>query len=134
MERAKYNYLIQIIKDYPKTPQYIHDREDEILHPWREQDENIGGGRPSPSNGQERLLIRLSDDRRLHAIQQQYDAVTRCLAGTDSDTVTIISELYLKAHPTLTVDGVADKLHEGLTTIKRKRSAFIETLADELGV
>lgn len=134
MERAKYNYLIQIIKDYPNTPQYIHDREDEILHPWREQDENIGGGRPSPSNGQERLLIRLSDDRRLHAIQQQYDAVTRTIAESDPDTVVIINELYLKERPELTTAGIARKMNIGESTVRKYRTHFVETLADELGI
>ena len=134
MERAKFNYLIQIIKDYPNVPKYLHEREDEILHPWRDTDSNIGGGRATPSNGQERLLVKLSDDRRLNAIRTQYDAVGKCLASADPDTARIIHELYLKPRITLTVDGVAEKLSESVATVKRKRVAFIESLADELGV
>ena len=134
LERAKFNYLIQIIKDYPNVPKYLHEREDEILHPWRERDKNIGGGRATPSNGQERLLVKLSDDRRLNAIRTQYDAVGRCLANTDPDTFRIINELYLKPRTTLTVDGVADLLHMPTPTVRKRKSRFVETLADELGI
>ena len=134
MERAKFNYLIQIIKDYPNVPKYRHEREDEILHPWHEQDNNIGGGRPSSSNGQERLLVKLSDDRRLNAIRTQYDAVGRCLANTDPDTFRIINELCLQKHQYLTVDGLANQMNITPSSIRKRKAKFVEALADELGV
>lgn len=134
VERAKFNYLIQIIKDYPNVPKYLHEREDEILHPWRDTDGNIGGGRATPSNGQERLLVKLSDDRRLNAIRTQYDAVGKCLASADPDTFRIINELCLQKHQYLTVDGLAKQMNITPSAIRKRKAKFVEALADELGV
>lgn len=134
MERATFNYIAKVLRDYPHLDQYIHEREQELQAPWREHDENIGGGKATMSNGQERMAITIADDRRLNNLRDRKKNVEHCLSLSDEVTRQVIKELYFVERPELTVHGVAEKAHADDTTVRRWRQHFFELMADELGL
>jgi len=134
MERATFNYIAKVLHDYPHIDQYIKDRELELMAPWREQDQNIGGGKASMSNGQEHMAITIADDRRLTNLQNRKLVVDKCLDKSDELTVDIIQELYFKERPEYTVQGLADKLNLNDSTLRRHRGQFFKLIAEEIGL
>lgn len=134
MERATFNYIAKVLHDYPHIDQYIKDRELELMAPWREQDQNIGGGKASMSNGQEHMAITIADDRRLTNLQNRKLVVDKCLDKSDDLTVNIIQELYFKERPEYTVQGLADKLNLNDSTLRRHRGQFFKLIAEEIGL
>lgn len=100
-----------------------------------ERDENVGGGRGNVPDtlSVERKALSIGYDRKLRVLKKYKELVGDCYDNTDEITKEIISELYFKRHPTLTVRGVAQKIHSSRNTVSRKRKAFIESIADGLG-
>ncbi|QFR23101.1 transcriptional regulator [Schleiferilactobacillus harbinensis] len=134
MEKEVFNHIVRVLRDYPNIDKYVREREEELMHPWQEPDNNIGGGRSNvPTNLPEVMAITISDDRRLSNLERNKKIVTRCLENSDSQTVTIIHELYIKQHPTLTLQGVADKVHLSVSAVKQRRTRFFEDMRLLLG-
>lgn len=153
MDKAVYNHIVKVLKDYPDIESYIRAREDELMYPHVQADDNIGGGkgnvmtsqfgdygangdangRPSVTSSNEVMAITIADDRRLTNLQREHDIVQRCLDESDDETVTIISELYIRARPVLTVDGVANKVHLSTSQVRRRRADFFERVRERLG-
>lgn len=134
MERATFNYIAKVLRDYPHLDQYIQDREQELMAPWREQDENIGGGKATMRNGQERMAVTIADDRRLSNLKDRKKNVERCLAQSDRNTTMVIQELYFKDRPIYTMEGIAELLNADKSTVSRWRAHFFQLMADELGL
>lgn len=106
------------------------------MYPFNEdRDENIGGGRSNVPDtfSVERKALTIGYDRKLRMLKRYKELVGDCYDQTDDITKEIINELYFKRHPTLTVRGVAQKIHSSRNTVSRKRKAFIEAIADGLG-
>ncbi|KRM73021.1 hypothetical protein FC34_GL000741 [Lacticaseibacillus brantae DSM 23927] len=94
----------------------------------------MGGGKSNVmTNTSELMAITIADDRRLTNLERNKKVVERCLGNADEDTVVIINELYIKQHPTLTIQGVAQKLNLSVPSVKRRRQRFLEDLREELG-
>lgn len=136
INRAVFNYIAKVLSDYPHIDEYIKSRERELMSPWQETDENIGGGKSNVMvNTPERMVITIADDRRLTNLEHNRDVVDRCLAKSDSATITIIHELYFKETPSFTLQGVADKLnYANESSVRKKRNRFFEMMANELGL
>lgn len=153
MDKAIYNHIVKILKDYPHFEKYAKERENYLAHGWHQADENIGGGKsnvmtsqfgdydesgnaigkPSVTNSTEVEAITIADDRRLINMELEHDAVNRCFAESDPETKTIIQELYIRPRPILTVDGVADKVHLSASQVRRKREQFFGMMRQSLG-
>ncbi|QHB52463.1 DUF722 domain-containing protein [Lentilactobacillus hilgardii] len=137
LKKALFDYIAEIISDYPKTDQYIKEREDELMNQFQDfRDENVGGGRAQYKNntGVQDMAITLAIDKRLNTLKRHAKAVEECLNETDDDTKIIINELYIKHHPTLNVYGVAERVNLSASQVKRRRSKFFETLSVKLGL
>ncbi|MDT2814347.1 hypothetical protein P7H75_05770 [Vagococcus carniphilus] len=135
MRKGTFKYIEQIIEDYDKYDNLIKKREQEIWHPQRETDENIGGGqRPRDFNMVERLASRLVEDERLCRLKDEKDALDRafriCRPGTDK----IIRMWYLDKPRLKTWDGVAKEVNWSRRTCINLRDEFIQSVADELGM
>jgi len=135
MERAIYKHIEQILRDYPDIEEYVHERRQELMQPYDAvPDENIGGGRSNvPSKPLEDMVVSIADDRRLAVLEQNKKVVDECLKMVDDDTVNLITELYFKKHPMLTIGGVAVQLHSNRATMGRKRTKFFELVKSKLG-
>ncbi|TLQ29492.1 DUF722 domain-containing protein [Lentilactobacillus parabuchneri] len=137
LKKALFDYIAEIISDYPQTNQYIKEREDELTNQFQEfRDENVGGGRAQYKNntGVQDMAITLAIDKRLNTLRRHAKAVEQCLNECDSDTKAIIEELYIKQHPTLNVYGVAEKVNLSASQVKRRRLKFFEHLSNKLGL
>lgn len=137
LKKALFDYIAEIISDYPQTNQYIKKREDELTNQFQEfRDENVGGGRAQYKNntGVQDMAITLAIDKRLNTLKRHAKAVEQCLNECDPDTKAIIEELYIKQHPTLNVYGVAEKVNLSASQVKRRRLKFFEHLSNKLGL
>ncbi len=128
------NYIRDILKDYTKTDLYIKKREEELRYPHKDSDDNAGIKGNGTSNPTERMMITISEDRRLSNLERNRNVIDNCLNLSDDTTKRIINELYLKTNPTLTLTGLAEKLHISKNTAYRLRNSFFESIAEELGI
>lgn len=136
MRRSTFNYIEDMLRDYPHYNEYIKECEEEIRHPYVEPDANIGGGRSAGK--QERLtetIVRIDEDRRIRQMKRQQRAIAKCLDRSNSDIVyQMCKELYFMNKRRLTLDGVAYKLNVSRRTLIRRREDFFIDLAKELGM
>ena len=136
MRRSTFNFIEDMLRDYPHYNEYIRECEEEIRHPYVEPDENIGGGRSAGK--QERLtetIVRIDEDRRIRQMKRQQRAIAKCLDRSNSDIVRqMCKELYFMNKRRLTLDGVAYKLNISRRTLIRRREDFFIDLAKELGM
>lgn len=137
MKKSVFNLIAQILRDYPRLPEYIKKREDEIMHPFNANvDENVGGGRAQfkKNESTELTAITLAQDRRLSCLENNYKVITKNLKQTDDITREIIKQLYFKEFPDLTLIGVSERLHISRSDLSKKRTNFFEKLAEDLGI
>lgn len=133
-ERAIFNHIKTILKDYEKTDQYIKDRETELMHPFTSRDRNVGGGRSNVMhNTAETMAITIADDRRLSNLERNKRIVDDCLDRSDHITRTIITEWYIKPHSALNAQGVACLVNLSPEAVKKRRSYFFKMVREELG-
>ncbi|UTB72422.1 hypothetical protein A4W72_06045 [Latilactobacillus curvatus] len=136
MRRSTFNYIEDILRDYPNYDTYIRECEQEIRYPHTESDENIGGSRSVRK--QEHLtetIVRIDEDKRIRQMKRQQRAVANCLDRSNSDIVyQMCKELYFMNKRRLTLDGVAYKLNVSRRTLIRRREDFFIDLAKELGM
>jgi len=137
MNKAIKNYLEQILRDYPQTNSYIKHRTTQLLYPFHKHPSGFfktGQITNEDGGGTAMLAIDIATDQRLHQLEINQAAIEYCLERSDELTVTIINELYFKAHPILSLEGLALKCNANKGTISRRRSQFFNMLAEQLGI
>ncbi len=134
LDRAVYGHIEKLLRDYPKTDKLIKDKQESIMYPFYERDDNVGGGkRNTPSNRTETMIITIADDKYIQNLKAVKSIIDDCLARCDNDTVRIINELYFKSHSPETITSLSIKLHTSRTSISRKRTAVFEAIQLQLG-
>lgn len=136
MKRGTFKHIEEILRDYPKIDKYLSDREEEILHPIKENDENVGGSRSTDiSKTTERKAITLAEDMRLRELRKQKEAVEYAFECSDFLTRRVIECYYMsrnkKTWDTVTLEVASGQI--SISTIKRLRTSFFEKIANELG-
>ncbi|MFT9004112.1 MAG: hypothetical protein ABF991_05320 [Liquorilactobacillus hordei] len=118
METSTFNYIAQIISEYPITDMYIErlEKEKEITVVKHKE------------------LVYLRDNQR--AVER---VLKKCITSVgkgvfDNITYDIIYELYLREMSVLNLDGVANKVHLSVSQVKKRRQAFFEEVAKERGI
>ncbi|AYG16516.1 transcriptional regulator [Latilactobacillus sakei] len=137
MRRSTFKCVEGILRDYPKIPSYIKQREQELMYPVQTPDENIGGGRASTiTKPQEQMIITLDEDRRLNALKRQRNLVDDTLDEFGNDTEVIINELYFKKRQEYTIEGLIEqrKIFVGRSKAFELKTKFIENLGAKLGL
>ncbi|WP_275781959.1 transcriptional regulator [Latilactobacillus curvatus] len=137
MRRSTFKCVEGILRDYPKIPDYIKQREQELMYPIQTSDENIGGGRSSTiTKPQEQMIITLDEDRRLNALKRQRNLIDDTLDEFGNDTEVIINELYFKRRQEYTIEGLIEqrKIFVGRSKAFELKSKFIERLGSKLGL
>lgn len=137
MKRSLFNYIADIIREYPTSEMYIKRREDELINRFQEfKDENVGGGRTQnkKDEGVECMAITLAEDRRLNNLKRNEEAVRKILESSDPVTRDIIYELYLRENCILTLEGIAQEAHLSRSQVHRRRDNFFKEVAKELGL
>ena len=135
MRNSTKKYLEDELFSYPKMHQYINSLREEIVNPWKPQDENIGGGK---SNGNvstvEIKATRLVNDKRLNRMREVKQAIETVYREASIEEKDLLEIYYFKQPRTLTIDGVAQELSVSRRTVFRLRNKILTRFADELGI
>lgn len=137
IRKSAKRYIEDVLSDYPEIDKYIAYRKEELIHPIKPKDENVGGGRGSKvSRPQERIVVTIDQDKRLVALEHQKIAIGELLDKSDMDTKIIIGELYFKKRPEYTIEGLVTNgiVNLSRASLFRKRDNFIYKLSKELDV
>ena len=130
--------LEELLRDYPKLPQYIKEREEEIEHPVMDDDENVGGGRAEnkPKDPVGNTVITMTDDRSLQQLKREYRKINECLDESGTVTVQLIQALYFDNYAKQTVPELCDQhiVPVGTTRAYELRNEFLNKLARKLNV
>lgn len=135
LKKAVFNYLVDILQDYPEMGKRIKERELELRHPYRAEDANgyIKGNQAAYSVN-DRMLITIDQDWELTCLERSRQIIATMLEDADEDTQMIIRELYLRKRPIYTLKGLIDaqKLFCSRSKAFELRDAFFMELARRL--
>ncbi|WP_124058447.1 transcriptional regulator [Vaginisenegalia massiliensis] len=136
MERATFNYIRKVLRDYPHLEKYIAERKQELQNPWKETDLNADVKSNATSDVVGNLIVTIDDDKRIKTLERNLEAINKVLATCDENTLTIAHELYMKRYPQYTIDGL---IKNGLIFVSRSkafelRNKLFEDIAIELGL
>ncbi|MFT9411556.1 hypothetical protein [Liquorilactobacillus hordei] len=146
MKRSTFNYIADMIRDYPASEEYIRQRRQELTNKFKEfKDENIGGGRALNKKDESvaDTAITIAEDKELNNLKLNQlaveNALKKCIQSADKgilDNITydIIYELYLREIAILNLDGIANKSHLSLSQVKKRRLRFFEEVARQRGI
>ena len=136
MKRSTFNYIKDILRDYPNIDKYIKERELELRIPHRQTDLNadIKGNRISDS--MTTMMITIEQDRRLSALERNKRVMEDNLQECDEDTRTIIEELYIVKYQRYTMEGLVEQrlISCGKSKAYDLRNRFFENIARELNL
>ncbi|MBP1046415.1 transcriptional regulator [Enterococcus sp. BWM-S5] len=138
MKKSTFNYIKDILADYPETDEHIRKREEELRYPYRESDLNKGiKGTKASYDNQDNLMITIEQDKRLAGLERNKRAISKVLDDSEEDAKIIIEELYMKKEKyrkRSTMDLIVDlrMVKCGRTKAYELRDLFFEKLAIEL--
>lgn len=136
MRRAIQHAVEDILRDYPEFPKHIKEREQELLNPVQDQDDNVGGGRAENKRKDPtgHSAITIADDNMLQALKREYKAIDDCLDESGDITLRIIQELYFKPRTGKRIVDLCDEHIIPVSTTKayELRNKFLEKLAKKL--
>ncbi|MEJ1315474.1 transcriptional regulator [Lactiplantibacillus paraplantarum] len=133
MDKTIKNYLEQVLRDYPRTDKYIENRMKQLSY-FNHNYKTHSTNNEDKNTMITMIAININTDRRLTQLELNRTAIDYCLGNSDELTKNIITELYLKSHPFLNLEGVGNKYHTDKATVSRHRMHFFELLAKELGL
>lgn len=135
MRKSTINYLESELRDYPNYERHVRQLRDEILNPWIETDENIGGGKSNlPSSTVERGVTRLTTDKRLLQLDRMMNAIKKVYNESTEAQQEFIQLYYFQKQRKYTVLGIADNLCISKTVLYEYKKDVLKRLADELGM
>lgn len=130
-----------LFRDYQTIDRAIAIRRDEINHPWRELDSNIGGGRSSRiAKPQEDMIVKYDEDIRLQYLYQLDRDCKRAINRFDEEQLEIYQLRYCadNYYDWDTIGDIMSDRHKDKayphTTIYRKRYLLLKILAEERGI
>ncbi|MDK3667902.1 transcriptional regulator [Staphylococcus pseudintermedius] len=135
LRKSTINYLESELRNYPYMDKDINRVREEVLHPYTEIDENVGGGRSGANvSVTEIKATRVVNDRRLAQLTRLKVAI-EIVYNETSDEGRKLMDLYYFAKPrTLNLTGVADEIYISKSTAYDLRKGILKMLADELGL
>ncbi|MBO0467856.1 transcriptional regulator [Enterococcus plantarum] len=137
MRKSTFNYVKDILADYPRIEEYIKQREEELRYPYRENDLNSGiKGNRANYNIQDNLMITIEQDQRLAALERNQRVVSNILEECCEDTKIIIQELYMRRMPKYTIQGLITNslIFVGRTKAFELRDWFFLQVAKDLNL
>ena len=136
MKRSTFNYIKDILRDYPNIDKYIKEREDELRTPYRQTDLNADIRGNKISDSMTTMMITIEQDRRLSALERNKRVIEDNLQECDEDTRTIIEELYIVKYQRYTMEGLVEQrlISCGKSKAYDLRNRFFENIARELNL
>jgi RinA family phage transcriptional activator len=119
--------------DYHKTLHEINLLREEIMNPFQEQDENIGGGRSTLiSSPTERIATRLVTNKQLKYLTEVADAIEKVYNALPDDYKKLVRLRYW-SNKNLMWDGIESELHISKRQAMRWRDEIIQATVEVLG-
>ena len=131
MRDSTYRHVVQILRDYKHTDRYIRQREEELMYPYRAE-EQVGGQGNLPGKPSERMAITIAEDRRLSNLENNRRVIDDCLNRADIVTQEIIGYMYINDDKSAI--GAAMEANISDRHARRLHSQFVEDVANELGL
>ena len=131
LESWRYKRVVQVLKDYEHFDHIIQAVEESIRVPYKQDDAaSDRRGTKVVSETQTEVLYRVETDKRIVFYRKAQRAVKELLNECDTDTKTIINELYIPRYPKYTLDGLVQKniLSCGRNKAIDKRKQFFKYL------
>ncbi|MBP1045100.1 transcriptional regulator [Enterococcus sp. BWM-S5] len=137
MRKSTFNYIKDILADYPRINEYIKQREEELRYPHRESDLNADiRGNKSSYDHQDNMMITIEQDQRLLGLERNKQVVANLLDECCEDTKVIIRELYMRRMPKYTIQGLITNglIFVGRTKAFELRDRFFLEVAKDLNL
>lgn len=132
LRNETFSYIEGIIKSYNQYDSWIKQREDEIFHSHKENDENIGYDKgTNTSSPTERIANKLVLDKQLASIREEYSAVKFAFETCSENAEKIIKMFYIDRKKTW--DGIAMEVGVSRRQCINIRDAFVTKVAKFLG-
>lgn len=115
----------------------LKERKYELLHPYHERDENIGGGVAlnKPWTYFDNLIITIDEDKAIHSLEEEQRAIKTTFDKSGQATQTIIRECYFSPNHRTVRNLVAKGLVWcSVTKAYELRERFICQVAAELKI
>jgi RinA family phage transcriptional activator len=120
--------------DYHKTLKEIARLREEIMNPFQEVDENIGGGRSNQtSSPTERIATRLMTNKQLKYLTEITEAIEQVYNALPDEYKELVRLRYWNKNNQLSWDGVATKLNVSKRQGMRWRDEIIQATVEVLG-
>jgi RinA family phage transcriptional activator len=120
--------------DYHKTLKEIARLREEIMNPFQEEDENIGGGRSNQtSSPTERIATRLMTNKQLKYLMEITEAIEQVYNALPDGYKKLVRVKYWNKDKTLQWDGIALECNVSRATAFRRRDEIIQATIELLG-
>lgn len=120
--------------NYHNTLTEIAKLREEIMNPFEETDENVGGGKSNiPGNPTERIATRLATYKQLQYLEEVVQAIEKVYNACPENYKELIRLRYWSKNQKLTWDGIAERLHVSERQARRWRDEIIYATLDVLG-
>lgn len=135
MRRSTRRMVEDWLRDYPHITEYIHQREQELKYPVREDDDNIGGGKGNKiSRPEEQYVLTKDQDARLSALEKQQKAIDDALDYVEDGLQTVIAEYYFVDHPKQNLLALGAKEGYAQHGLYSKLNSFYADILKNLGL
>ena len=132
MRKCTKNYLENILRMYPRYTEMIKLKEQELLNPSLQRDQNSGGGRSGIiGKPTEKLAISVLTDKEISVIINHKRAVEKVLNGMDDITHGIVVSHYFNQTK---IDIIAGDLGTTPDLCNKLRRKYLNELATELSL
>lgn len=85
----------KMLFDYPHIDKYVENRREELQYPYTETDENVGGSKSTKiSKPIENLIITIDEDKTLHGLLEQKNAIYKACQSLKEEHYKIIERYY----------------------------------------
>lgn len=134
MRQQAWNEVKIALFDYPNYDAYINSVRQSKLYPYKQSDENIGGGKSSGGKGGlDNTVIALADDVLLRRLIFQRDTIKRRLDLSPEWVRDMISLMYFSSNR-LPISKACDFVGRDRRTCKKYHEEFVSNLAGDLGI
>lgn len=134
LSKRKLAELDEMFEDYQHVDDDISRREFQIRYPWRESDQNIGGGKSATTaDGEQRLLEAIEADKRITYLRKLKTACATCVCQMDAAMLKVYKMRY-QSPARYDWSELPEAMNYSRAWVYRRRYAILELLAKEWGL
>jgi RinA family phage transcriptional activator len=130
MNITKRKRIEEALYRYPHRQKEIERIRAEIMAPWQEADQNVGGGRSSETGDPTGSVVaRLVEDPRIAEIEHMAGIIEQAYSEQSQDVQRMVRLKYWSGCRR-SVTSLCDELHIGERTFYRWRDDFVKAVAE----